>query len=185
MLLAIDSGNTNVVFAIYDGETQRGRWRASSDPDRTADEYAVWLTQLMALEALTPGDVDGAVLANVVPAARYALETLCRRYFGTEPTIIDAPGVDLGVEHARVLAAVRVEVGADLGGDGETGGNGQADAGHLGQVGTLAAEQRLHGAVAVGLSAAEVVNVHLAAGLSAGRGLAPGRRLAFGRGAFP
>ena len=98
MLLAIDSGNTNVVFAIYDGETQRGRWRASSDPDRTADEYAVWLTQLMALEALTPGDVDGAVLANVVPAARYALETLCRRYFGTEPTIIDAPGVDLGVE---------------------------------------------------------------------------------------
>ena len=73
MLLAIDSGNTNVVFAVYrDGEL-RGRWRASSEAKRTADEYAVWLTQLMALEGLAPAQVDGAVLANVVPAASLTL----------------------------------------------------------------------------------------------------------------
>ena len=47
MLLAIDSGNTNIVFAVYDGETRKGLWRAGNDPHRTADEYAVWLMQLM------------------------------------------------------------------------------------------------------------------------------------------
>ncbi len=110
MLLAIDSGNTNVVFAIYDGKRQRGRWRASSDARRTADEYAVWLTQLMALEHLTPAQVDGAILANVVPAASHPLETLCRRYFKAEPMIVGAPGVDLGIEVRTVNAA---NVGAD------------------------------------------------------------------------
>jgi type III pantothenate kinase len=110
MLLAIDSGNTNVVFALYEGERQRGRWRASSDTRRTADEYAVWLTQLMALEGLDPGEVDGAVIANVVPAASHALESLCRRYFKTEPLIVGAPGVALGIE-VRTLSAA--SVGAD------------------------------------------------------------------------
>ena len=110
MLLAIDSGNTNVVFAVYrDGEL-RGRWRASSEAKRTADEYAVWLTQLMALEGIAPAQVDGAVLANVVPAASHALETLCRRYFKAEPLVVGAPGVDLGIE-VRTASAARV--GAD------------------------------------------------------------------------
>ncbi|RDD62148.1 type III pantothenate kinase [Ferruginivarius sediminum] len=97
MLLAIDSGNTNVVFAIYDGDTLRGRWRASSDARRTPDEYAVWLTQLMALEGLVPKDIDGCVMANVVPAATYSLKTLCARYFGGPPVTVGEPGVELGV----------------------------------------------------------------------------------------
>lgn len=97
MLLAIDSGNTNVVFALYEGEVQRGCWRASSDAKRTADEYAVWLTQLMALDGQSPDDVDGAIIANVVPATDFALRSLCRRYFGAEPLVIGAPEVKLGV----------------------------------------------------------------------------------------
>jgi type III pantothenate kinase len=110
MLLAIDSGNTNVVFAVYEGERQRGRWRASSDPRRTADEYAVWLTQLMALEGLTAAEIDGAILANVVPASNFALETLCRRYFKVKPMVVGAPGVELGIEVRTASAAT---VGAD------------------------------------------------------------------------
>jgi type III pantothenate kinase len=97
MLLAIDSGNTNVVFAIYDGDTLRGRWRASSDTRRTPDEYAVWLTQLMALEGLRPKDIHGCVMANVVPAATYSLKTLCARYFGGPPVTVGEAGVELGV----------------------------------------------------------------------------------------
>ncbi|HSR70911.1 MAG TPA: type III pantothenate kinase [Kiloniellales bacterium] len=98
MLLAIDSGNTNVVFAVYDEtDRMRGSWRASSDVHRTADEYAVWLTQLMALEGLGPADIDGAILANVVPAATYALKTLCVRYFKTRPLVIGEPDVELGL----------------------------------------------------------------------------------------
>lgn len=98
MLLAIDSGNTNVVFAIYAGETQRGSWRSSTDPKRTADEYAVWLTQLMALDGLGPGDVNHAIIASVVPAALHSLETLCQRYFGVEPLLVADPSVRLGFE---------------------------------------------------------------------------------------
>ena len=97
MLLVIDGGNTNAVFAIYDGDTRRGIWRASTDPRRTPDEYAVWLTQLMALEGLGPRDVDASVLANVVPAANYGLITLCQRYFGGRPLVVGEPGVEVGV----------------------------------------------------------------------------------------
>jgi type III pantothenate kinase len=99
MLLAIDSGNTNVTFAVYDeADGLRGSWRASSDVHRTADEYAVWLTQLMALEGLTPADIDGAIIANVVPAASFALKTLCTRYFRSEPLVVGDAAVRLGIE---------------------------------------------------------------------------------------
>jgi len=99
MLLAIDSGNTNVVFAVYDEmDRQRGRWRASTNAQRTADEYAVWLTQLMALQDLAPEDIDSAIIANVVPATMFALKTLCTRYFNTEALIVGDPEVELGLE---------------------------------------------------------------------------------------
>ena len=99
MLLAIDSGNTNIVFAVFDdADVKRGIWRASTEVKRTADEYAVWLTQLMALEGLRPGDIDGTIIANVVPATMYALKALCRRYFKSAPMVIGEPGVDLGIE---------------------------------------------------------------------------------------
>ncbi len=110
MLLVIDSGNTNVVFAVYDGEVLHGSWRASSNERRTADEYAVWLTQLMALDGLRPTDIDGAIIASVVPASLRSLVNLCSRYFGAEPLIVGEPGVDLGIE----IAIDRPEqVGAD------------------------------------------------------------------------
>lgn len=110
MLVAIDAGNTNVVFAIFDGETLRAKWRASSDAKRTADEYAVWLTQLMALQNLKPDDITGAILANVVPAATYTLTTLCSEFFKTEALVIGDPKVDLGIE---VHTDHRENVGAD------------------------------------------------------------------------
>jgi type III pantothenate kinase len=97
MLLAIDSGNTNVVFAVYDGDRLRASWRAATNPKRTADEYAVWLTQLMALDGLSRGDVDATIIANVVPEASFNLIGLCRRYFDTEPLIVGRPNCRLGI----------------------------------------------------------------------------------------
>ncbi len=109
MLLAIDSGNTNVVFAVYDGEEMRGRWRASSDAGRTADEYAVWLTQLMSLVGLEARDIDGAIMASVVPPTVYSLKTLCSQYFGVRPLMIGDPEVDLGIEvRAKQVGADRL-----------------------------------------------------------------------------
>ena len=98
MLVAIDAGNTNVVFAIFEGETLRAKWRASSDAKRTADEYAVWLTQLMTLQNLKPADITGAIIANVVPAASFNLTTLCSEFFKVTPLVIGDPKVELGIE---------------------------------------------------------------------------------------
>src|ERR1700746_285195 len=103
MLLAIDSGNTNVVCAVYAGDEMRGSWRAATNPNRTADEYAVWLIQLMALSGLSPGDIDATIIGSVVPEATFNLVRLCQRYFTSEPLIVGRPdfyvgiGIDLGV----------------------------------------------------------------------------------------
>lgn len=98
MLLAIDCGNTNVVFAVFDGEDAKGVWRYHSNPLRTADEYAVWLTQLMSLNGLGPSQIDAAILASVVPASRFNLVRLCQKYFDVEPMMISDPKLDLGIE---------------------------------------------------------------------------------------
>ena len=110
MLLAIDVGNTNIVFAVLDGDRVVGSWRASTDARRTADEYAVWLTQLMSLKGLSPADIDGSILASVVPQVVFNIKTLCRTYFKSEPMTVGEPGVELGV---KVLMDRPSEVGAD------------------------------------------------------------------------
>jgi type III pantothenate kinase len=110
MLLAINSGNTNCVFALFEGDEKRAVWKLSTDHRRTADEYAVWLTQLMALEGLRPSDVTACIVSNVVPPITFDLKTLCRRYFRCEPMFILEPGVELG---AKVLIDFPQEVGAD------------------------------------------------------------------------
>ena len=67
MLLAIDSGNTNIVFAVYEGENLKGEWRASSDAKRTADEYGVWLTHLMLLDKLKTEDISEQPTLQLTP----------------------------------------------------------------------------------------------------------------------
>ncbi|MGU7875790.1 type III pantothenate kinase, partial [Escherichia coli] len=74
MLLAIDAGNTNVVFALVKDRKIVARWRIATDPRRTADEYAVWLSQLLALEGHDRKDVTGVIIATVVPRALHNLQ---------------------------------------------------------------------------------------------------------------
>ncbi len=110
MLLAIDVGNTNIVFAICDGEAIKWRWRISTDGQRTADEYAVWLNQLMQLEGVERTHIDAAIIATVVPPTLFNLQRLCRKYFNTEPTVVAVNGIDFGV---RIDLPNPSEVGAD------------------------------------------------------------------------
>ncbi|MEZ5648314.1 MAG: type III pantothenate kinase [Alphaproteobacteria bacterium] len=98
MLLAIDCGNTNTVFALYDGDKKIDQWRCITDDRRTADEYAVWLTQLLSLKNLNLKIITGAVIACVVPTALFGLKSFCERYFTLSPIVIGATGVDLGIE---------------------------------------------------------------------------------------
>jgi len=87
MLLAVDAGNTNLVFALVDGGEIKTRWRIATDPRRTADQYSVWLHQLLELEGFSKADVDAVIIATVVPRALHNLEVLSTKYFGVEPLI--------------------------------------------------------------------------------------------------
>ena len=98
MLLAIDVGNTNTKFAVHDGQTWRGQWRASTDTTRTADEYAPWLSQIMATASLGLSDINACIISTVVPQALFNLRNLARRYVNTEPMVIGEDGLKLGIE---------------------------------------------------------------------------------------
>ncbi|MEO6198542.1 MAG: type III pantothenate kinase [Sphingomicrobium sp.] len=87
MLLAIDAGNTNLVFALVEDGEIRTRWRIASDPRRTADQYAVWLYQLLDLEGYSKKDVGAVIIATVVPRALHNLEVLATKYFAVDPLI--------------------------------------------------------------------------------------------------
>ena len=109
MLLAIDAGNTNIVFAVHDGKETRAEWRSVTETTKTADEYAVLLGQLLQLNGLAFGDIDAAIIATVVPAALFDLRRLCRKYLKCEPLIVGDPDVDLGIQvHAEGAGADRL-----------------------------------------------------------------------------
>jgi type III pantothenate kinase len=109
MLLVIDAGNTNIVFAVHNGKNWAGTWRITTDQQRTSDEYAVWLLTLLKHCKIDPDLIATAVIGTVVPAALYHLRRLCRDWFYVEPLIARA-NLDWGFE-------IRVdqpdEVGAD------------------------------------------------------------------------
>ena len=98
MLLAIDAGNTNVVFALLKGTEIRTRWRIATDPRRTADEYAVWLHQLLELEGYDSTDVSGVIIGTVVPRALHNLEVLASKYFGTRAVVAGQGNAGWGIE---------------------------------------------------------------------------------------
>jgi len=87
MLLAIDAGNTNLVFALVDGGEIKARWRIATDPRRTADQYSVWLHQLLELEGFTRDAVTRVIIGTVVPRALHNLEVLSQKYFGVTPLV--------------------------------------------------------------------------------------------------
>jgi type III pantothenate kinase len=97
MLLAIDVGNTNTKFAIHDGQRMIGAWRLATHRERTADEYAVWFTQLMEINGVDRHAVRDAIIATVVPPTLFNLRRLCEKYFDLEPLIVGDPGCKLGI----------------------------------------------------------------------------------------
>jgi len=109
MLLVVDAGNTNTVMAVHDGRSWVGRWRISTNAQRTSDEYAVWLLTLLTHAGLKREQVSAAVIGTVVPAALYDLRRLCRDWFEVEPLVATA-NLDWGFE---IKIDNPHEVGAD------------------------------------------------------------------------
>jgi type III pantothenate kinase len=109
MLLAIEQGNTNTLFAVHDGATWIAQWRAATDSSRTADEYAVWLSQLLHMAGLQFGALDACIISSVVPQSIFNLRNLARRYLHCEPLVI-GENADLGIE-------IRIDKPSEAGAD--------------------------------------------------------------------
>ena len=110
MLLAIDIGNTNIVFALCEGEAIHAEWRIRTDIHRTADEYAVWLYTLMAQQRIAPEAITAAIVSSVVPDANFAIKTFIRSHLKCEPHMVVSGEVDVGM---KVLIDHPGELGAD------------------------------------------------------------------------
>ena len=112
MLLAIDAGNTNVVFALLDGGEIKARWRIATDPRRTADQYSVWLYQLLEMDGRSHRDVEAVIIGTVVPRALHNLEVLATKYFHVEPLIAGQGSagwpIELDVDEPHNVGADRV-----------------------------------------------------------------------------
>ncbi|MEO0821839.1 MAG: type III pantothenate kinase [Pseudomonadota bacterium] len=110
MLLAIDVGNTNTVFALFGGDVPVAEYRCNTESVRTADQYFVWLSQLMEHGGHNIREITDVVISNVAPATLFNLRVFCDRYFDTRPLVVGKPECALPVD-------VRVdnphEVGAD------------------------------------------------------------------------
>jgi type III pantothenate kinase len=111
MLLAIEAGNTNIKFSLVDGLEVKTRWRIATDARRTADEYAPWLFQLLAIEGFGPKDVTAVVISTVVPRALHNLQMLARKYFKVEAEVAGRGklnwGIALKVDQPEAVGADR------------------------------------------------------------------------------
>ena len=89
MLLALDIGNTNITAGLYDGETLGPRWRLATRHHRTADEYGIYLVQLLAYHGLRPDAISAAVIASVVPPLTGTFVQATQQYLEQQPMVVD------------------------------------------------------------------------------------------------
>ncbi|WP_140985088.1 type III pantothenate kinase [Asticcacaulis tiandongensis] len=109
MLLAIEQGNTNTLFAVHDGAHWVAQWRAATESTRTADEYAVWLHQLLQMRGMDFSGIDACIISSVVPQSLFNLRKLAQRYFQITPYVV-GDNTHLGIE-------VRIDKPSEAGAD--------------------------------------------------------------------
>ena len=109
MLLAVDCGNTNTVFSIWNGERFLATWRTATEWQRTADQYYVWLSALMSLQGVD-AEITDVIVSSTVPRVVFNLRVFTDRYFGTRPLVVGKPDCRLPVD-------VRVDAGTNVGPD--------------------------------------------------------------------
>jgi len=109
MLLAIDCGNTNTVFAIWDGDTIRCTLRTATDHQRTADQYFVWLDRLLQHHDIDM-DINAVIISSTVPRVVFNLRVLADRYFHCRPLVVGRPD-------CLLPSPSRVDAGTQVGPD--------------------------------------------------------------------
>lgn len=109
MIICIDVGNTNIKYAIYDGEKLKFSFRVSTDLKRTSDEYGAQLTGMLTTKGVTVEELEGGILSSVVPSLDYTIDKMCSIYLNIKPLHV-APGLKSGL---NIRCDDTREVGAD------------------------------------------------------------------------
>ena len=110
MLLAIDSGNTQTVIGLFDGDELADHWRIATVVERTADELALMIQQFLGFHGFSFDEqIDGVAVSSGVPRVTVELRAMTERYFGF-PAMVLEPGIKTGMP---ILYDNPREVGAD------------------------------------------------------------------------
>ncbi|MEE8136699.1 MAG: type III pantothenate kinase, partial [Thermodesulfobacteriota bacterium] len=96
MLLAVDIGNTNIVFGLFEGDEIKSHWRIGSDKSRTSDEYGVLFKKLIEIKEIDTDRIKGAAISCVVPTLLETILDAINTYFDVDPIIV-GPGVKTGM----------------------------------------------------------------------------------------
>ena len=111
MIICIDVGNTNIKYAIFDGDDLKFSFRIATDMKRTSDEYGAQLVSMLEFNGISVKDVTGGIVSSVVPSLDYTIEHMLKLYLGISPKLI-APGLKTGLsmraENAREVGADRI-----------------------------------------------------------------------------
>ncbi|MCK1995430.1 type III pantothenate kinase [Peribacillus muralis] len=111
MIFVLDVGNTNIVLGVYDEDILKYHWRIETSRHKTEDEYGMVIKSLLQHEGLTFDQFDGIIISSVVPPIMFALERMCKKYFGVKPLIV-GPGIKTGLnikyENPREVGADRI-----------------------------------------------------------------------------
>ena len=111
MLLAIDIGNTNIVLGVFEGSRLKGNWRIATRLSKTSDEYGILILDLFHANRLRADRIDGVILSSVVPPLTPIFLETSRRYFHSDPLIVDG-AMDTGLinryEPPRDVGADRI-----------------------------------------------------------------------------
>jgi len=110
MLLAIDIGNTNTVFAAYKGDEFIDSWRIRSDAGHSADEYASFLNELFSLAGVEWASIRQVIVSSVVPEANFGMGRFCEKYIGVEPVFVtkDMVGISANIDRPDDVGADRL-----------------------------------------------------------------------------
>lgn len=109
MILVIDVGNTNITFGVYKQADLITTFRMMSKQPRTSDEYGINITQLLENNGVNRKEVEGCIIASVVPNVMHSLLGGVNRYMGTKPLIV-GPGIKTGI---KITTENPREIGSD------------------------------------------------------------------------
>jgi type III pantothenate kinase len=111
MLLAIDIGNTNVTFGVFEGERIKTTWRVSTNIHRTSDEYANVMLALMERQGITAKQIKDVVICSVVPPLLIIFDDVCKHYLKKSPLIVEAgvkTGIRIDMDNPREVGPDRI-----------------------------------------------------------------------------